>query len=96
MVSQMPPALDHHAPADESLPADPIRQHAGGDLQEAPYHRVRGLDDPDPLDVEAVCTEEQRIQSPGHPVVEIVDQPRLAGREETQIANAGHVEDAPE
>ena len=88
--------LDHHAPRDEPFPADAIRQHAGRDLQQPPHDRVDGLDDSDPLDVEPVGAEEQRVEAPGHPVVEVVDQPGLAGGEEAHVAKRGHVEDAAE
>ena len=58
---------------------------AGGDLRDAPHARIHGRHEPDLGDARTVRGEEQRDESPGEPVVEVVDEARLRAR-----AKRGH------
>ena len=45
---------------------------------------------------QAVRREEERAEAPGHPVVEVVDKPGLARREQARVAEARREEDPAE
>src|SRR5439155_16936799 len=77
----------------ELFATEPVRERPGRNLQDAPHGGVDSLDDADARDAEPIAGEEQRIEAPGHAVVEIVDEPGLARREETYVAECRDIED---
>src|SRR5262249_45901317 len=66
--------LHDHAACDQALAADAVGQRARDDLEHPTRERIHRLDHADALDAQAVGGEEQWIDTPGHSVIEIVDQ----------------------
>jgi hypothetical protein len=80
---------------DQPLAADPVGERAGEQLPDAPHGRGDGDQQPDGAEVEPAEGEEHREQPPGHALVEVVDQPRLAGRRQGPVAPGREREHLP-
>ncbi len=87
--------LQPHAGDDHPLAAPPVRQCTGGQLADSPHGRVQRREDADPADGQAGRGEQDREQPPGEAVVEVVDQPGLAGRGQGRFLEAGLDEHLP-
>ena len=88
-------ALQQHSRDDESLAAPPVGQGAGRELAQAPDRGVERGEYADSRDRQSGAGEQHREQPPGEPVVEVVDQPGLAGRGQGWFVKAGLGEDLP-
>ena len=62
---------------------------------DAPYRRIGGHQHSDALNGKTVGSKQDREQSPGQTEVEVVDQPRLAGRRQRRFGEAGAEKDLP-
>ena len=87
--------LEQHAAGDQRLAADPVGQRAGDELAEPPHGGVERGEHADLADGQAGGGEQEREQAPGQAVVEVVDQPGLAGRGQGRLAEAGQGEHLP-
>ena len=81
--------LEPHARDDQPLPAPPVGQGAGEQLPDAPHGRVERGQDADPADRQSGGGEQDREQTPGEAVVEVVHQSGLAGRGQGGLLEAG-------
>ena len=88
--------LQEHAGDDQRSPPDMVGQGAGADLGHAPDRRVDGSQDRDLGERRAVRRVEERQQAPRHPVVEVVDEARLRGREQPPIPDRDAPKDGQE
>src|SRR5581483_1105342 len=73
-----------------------VGKPAGEQLAEDPDDRVDGRDQGDLPDAGAVRCEVERRQPPGESVVQVVDQPGLAARPETRVADTRPPEGCPQ
>src|SRR5215216_2407300 len=78
--------LHQHAGGDQRLAADAIGPVAGPDLSRAPGRRVEPGDEPDVRCGCPVGGEEERHDTPGERVVQIVREARLRARPERGVA----------
>ena len=69
--------LHEHAGDDERLAPDAVGPVAGRDLADAPDARVDGSDEADLGGARSLGGEKERNETPGEPVIEVVDESRL-------------------
>jgi len=87
--------LQQHAAGDQPLAAPPVGQGAGGQLADAPHRRIQRHQHADAAHAQAGGGEQYRVQAPGQAVVEVVDQPGLAGRRQRPLPQRCQREDLP-
>ena len=88
-------SLQEHPPGNERLPAPPVREGSGPELQEPPHGGVDEGQDSDLGDRESACGEIEGEEAPGQPVLEVGDETRLARIHQRRMPPAGQEEDLP-
>src|SRR5262252_1252728 len=84
-----------HTPDDQALSTPPVRQRPGHQLAERPDKRISRLDHSDVGYRHAMRRKEQGENSPGHSVVQVVDEPCLTNAEESAVTPTGKGKDGP-
>jgi hypothetical protein len=87
--------LSPHPGGDEPFAPPAVRQRPGEELADTPHRWIDGGQHADRPQGQSCRCEVQREHTPGQPVVEVVDQPRLGRGRQGRLTEAGEGEHLP-